>query len=72
VSNIGGHCNWAQNVYPITMRCKHHIAKVNSSILLAADTSKKEPAPLPVPVATEFTAHSKTEPNKCLYYAKLP
>jgi hypothetical protein len=72
VSNIGGHCNWAQACYPETLRCNHHIAKVQSSILLAVDNTKKETPPPPVPVATEFTAHSKTEPNKCLYYAKLP
>jgi hypothetical protein len=74
ISNSGDSCNWDHNAYPSTFRCVNHIPRRTditppALVLVGVDIPKKEPAP---PAPTEFEAFSKSEPAKCVFYAKLP
>jgi len=75
ISNHGGSCTWEIPDYPKTFRCQHHITSKSHQpplLLVGKDKSVYTPSAPTKPHQVEWVAHSVKEPEKCIYYAKLP
>jgi hypothetical protein len=69
------HCTWQVNVYPYATRCNHYKGAGMNALNVIALPVKETPAVVvepPEKPPVELTVFSSTEPDKSIYYSKLP